>query len=317
MISLNDIEEVYGKISRYINPTTMQNFPAVDAIVGNGIKIFFKPEILQPTKSFKVRNAFGGLVVLSGDEKKKGIIAASTGNLGQGLAYAGSVLGIPVTICVKKNNNPKKNEAIRGWGAKLVEYGDTYNEAHENAIRISEETELPYFSTSKRLYAFAGAATIGFEIFKEGIKIDRVVHSIGSGTHAAGTSISAKYLSPSTKIMGVQAVNASTIHDYWHNKTSITPVTDTIADAISLGRDFYAYSVKLLRDHLHQFTTVTEDEIINAIKMIYQTTGYIVEPAGAVGFAGVLANREQFSNESIAVILSGGNLSDTLKYLVE
>lgn len=317
MVPVSEIEAMQKKIAPYIKSTPLENFAALDNIVGSGIKIFVKPEILQTTRSFKVRNAFAALSSLPEESKHKGVIAASTGNLGQALALAGSLLNVPVTICVKHNNNPKKNAAIKSYGAEIIEQGNNYDEAYQLAVTLSKERNIPYIRSSENKTAFAGAATIGLEIFNEAIKLNRIVLAVGSGAHAAGAGLLAHTLSPETKVTGIQAVNSCTIHDHWHNKTEITPETETIADAISMGSSHFASSVDLLRDNIDEFITATEEEIINAIRLIYKTTGYIVEPAGAIGLAGVIANRDAWKNETVAVIFSGGNLNDNLQYILD
>lgn len=316
MVQFSEIVAMHDKIERYIKDTPLENFPALDETVGNGIRIFIKPEILQLTRSFKVRNAFAAIASLSEDEKKKGVIAASTGNLGQALAVAGQLLNVPVTICVRSNNNPKKNAAIRNYGAELIEHGNNYDEAYQLAIAIAKERGIPYIRSSEVISAFCGAATVGLELFGEHKTLDRVILAVGSGAHAAGAGLIAHKISPKTKVVGIQAANACTIHDHWHNKNIITPETATIADAISMGSGHYESSVNLLRNNIDEFITATEEEIINAIKLVYKITGYVVEPAGAIGLAGVIARREQWGGEQIAVVFSGGNLNENLRHIL-
>jgi len=317
MVSVADIDAMHDKIGPYIKNTPLENFAALDSAVGNGIKVFVKPEILQPTKSFKVRNAFAAIISLPESQKHKGIIAASTGNLGQALALAGSILKVPVTICVKHNNNPRKNEAIRKYGAELIEYGNNYDEAYSLAMQLSDERGIPYIRSSENVGAFSGAATVGWEIFNDKEQLDRVVLAVGSGAHAAGAGLVAHHLSPQTKVVGIQAANSCTIHDHWLKMESITPETETIADAISMGPNHFSSSVELLTGNLDEFITATEEDILNAIRLIYKTTNYIVEPAGAIGLAGVIANRHIWQNERIAVVFSGGNLNDNLRYILD
>ncbi len=317
MVHVSEIEAMHQKIGQYIKDTPLENFAALDDFIGNGIKVFIKPEILQFTKSFKVRNAFAAILSLPENEKHKGVIAASTGNLGQALAIAGQVLHVPVTICVRINNNQKKNTAIRNYGAELIEYGNNYDEAYQHAIEIAKERGIPYIRSSEVVSAFCGAATIGLELFNEWIKLDRVVLAVGSGAHAAGTGLIAHRVSPGTKVVGIQAANACTIHDHWHNKKTIRPEAATIADAISMGSGHFESSVDLLRNNIDEFITATEQEISDAIRLIHKITNYIVEPAGAIGLAGVIANRVQWRNEHIAIVFSGGNLNDSLRYLLD
>ena len=317
MVPISEIVTMQQRIAPYLTPTPLENFPAIDSLIGNGIKVYVKPEVRQPTKSFKVRNAFAALSSLAPEEKSKGVIAASTGNLGQALALAGQLLNVPVTICVKRNNNPGKNAAIRAYGAELIELGSNYDEAYQNAINIAESRGMPYIRSSEVKSAFSGAATVGLEIFNEQLELDRVILAVGSGAHAAGAGLIAHERSPKTKVIGIQAANSCTIHDHWHNKEVISPELETIADAISMGKDHYSSSVELLRKNIDEFITATEDQIKESIKMIYKATNYVVEPAGAIGLAAIMANRELWQNERIAVVFSGGNLNDNLKYLLD
>jgi threonine dehydratase len=317
MVAISYVESMHDKIKGYINATPLEHYPALDAIVGNGIKVLVKPEILQPTKSFKVRNAFAALSSLPESEKHKGIIAASTGNLGQAFAMAGGILNVPVTICVKKNNNPKKNAAIKNYGATLIEYGNNYDEAYGMAVSLSKEQGIPYIRSSENRNAFAGAATIGLELFTEHKDLDRIVLAVGSGAHAAGAGLLARGISPATKVVGMQAANSCTIHDHWHKKPEISPEKETIADAISMGANHFLSSVELLAHNIDEFLTATEEEIINAIRLIYRATNYVVEPAGAIGFAGVIANSAAWKGETIAVVFSGGNLNENLKHILD
>ncbi len=189
MIQISEIEAMHSKIGQYIKHTPLENFSALDDFIGNGIKVFAKPEILQFTRSFKVRNAFAAILSLPENEKHKGVIAASTGNLGQALAIAGQLLKVRVTICVRNNNNPKKNVAIKNYGAELIEYGNNYDEAYQKATEIAKERGIPYIRSSEVMSAFCGAATVGLELFNEGKKLDRVVFAVGSGAHAAGAGL--------------------------------------------------------------------------------------------------------------------------------
>ena len=316
MIGIDELRQVHERLKPYIKSLPMEHYPELDKLVGNGIKIWLKPEILQPTKSFKVRNAFAALLSFEGVARTKGMVAASTGNLGQAFALAGSMLHVPVCICVKEQGNPLKNAAIRAYGAELIVHGNNYDEAYANAISIAEERGIPYIRSSEHKYAFAGAATIGLEIFAEGLPLDRVVLAVGSGAHAAGAGLIGKSVAQNTIITGIQARTSCTIHDHWHHKDHITPETDTIADAISMGPNYYKSSVELLEKYISEFITTTDSRIMEAITLLYQTTGYVVEPAGAIGLAGVIENRDAWAGQNIALILSGGNLNENLYYLL-
>src|SRR5206468_701360 len=137
-ISIDDVRAARQRISSYIQPTPLRRYPQLDALAGAGIQLFVKHENHQPTSSFKIRNGLSFMTALTADERRRGVVAASTGNHGQGIAYGGTLLGVETTICVPAGNNPDKNAAMRALGATVVEEGRDYDEAVGVMQRIAE-----------------------------------------------------------------------------------------------------------------------------------------------------------------------------------
>jgi len=167
--------EARRRIGSHLPPTAMRNYAALDRALGNGIRVWVKHENHNPTNSFKARNAMSVLTTLSAEEKKRGAIGATRGNYGQGLAWAGAILGIPVTVCVPLGNNPEKNEAMRGFGAELVEEGHDYDESVEVAERLVRERGLRLVHSTNEPQVIAGAATLSLEILEERPEIEAIV----------------------------------------------------------------------------------------------------------------------------------------------
>jgi threonine dehydratase len=313
MLHLDEFLNVNQAIAVHINHQQLQNFPALDQYIGNGINIFFKPENLQRTGSFKIRNAFAALVFLSEDEKKTGVVAASTGNLGQALAYAGKTLGVPVTICVKENNHPEKNKQITAAGAKLVAQGPGFDEALQIAMSISGQTGKKLIRSCTDVHALSGAATLGWEIFNDPARLDVLFVSVASGAHAYGAAFARRAAGATAKIIGVQSDQAPGVHDSWHAKKAVpVPAGHTIADGIAVGGEYCQPTLQLLDSQLDDFITVSDDAIWAAMKLIYRYTGHIAEPAGAAGLAGLLSYRTSWRNCRVGIVISGGNIQQEL-----
>src|SRR5687767_4003554 len=138
-ITFDEVRAAHRRIAEFLPPTPMRQYPQLDEIIGNGIQISVKHENHQPTNSFKIRNGLSFMTSLGAEQLERGVVAASTGNHGQGIAYAGSLLGAGVTICVPVGNNPEKNAAMRSYGARLVEEGRDYDEAVQVMLRIARE----------------------------------------------------------------------------------------------------------------------------------------------------------------------------------
>ena len=180
-ISFEDVLEARRRIRPHIPPTPLRRYAPLDEAVGGGITVWVKHENHNPTNAFKVRNALAAMSVLSDEEKRRGVIAATRGNHGLGVAWAATLLGIPATICVPLGNNPEKNEAMRGYGATLVEEGKDYDESVTVAKRLAAELGLtPIHSTNNR-HVIAGAATMTLEILEERPDLDAMARRLEQG----------------------------------------------------------------------------------------------------------------------------------------
>jgi threonine dehydratase len=307
-ITWDDIASARKRIAPYLSPTPLRRYAPLDAEIGNDIRVLVKHENHLPTNAFKARNAISFLTALEPAQKTRGIVAATRGNHGAGLAWAGSELGVPVTICVPHGNNPEKNAAMRGFGAELIEAGRDYDEAVEVAKRLVLDRHLVLAHSTNDANVIAGAGTLGAELCEQAPALDAIVVAVGGGSQAVGALVAARQLRPGVQVYGVQAANAAAIHDSWHEKTRLTrDSADTFADGLAT-RATYDLTWPALLEGLAGFVAVPESAIAEAIRVLLRTTHNLAEGAGAAGLAGLFALRDQLAGKTVAVILSGSNI---------
>jgi threonine dehydratase len=306
-ITFDDVRAAHARIRSYLPPTPLRPYPRLGELVGGDISIFVKHENHQPTNSFKIRNGLSFMTSLTADERRRGVVGASTGNHGQGLAFGGQLLGIETTICVPVGNNPEKNAAMRALGAQVVEAGKDYDEALANAYRLVADGRVLSHSTNDPRI-LAGAATMTLEIVEQNPDLDALVIAVGGGSQAVGAMTVARALAPKLAVYGVQAAGASAIHDSWHaNARLTTDRADTFAEGVAT-RTTYDLTFPALRAGLAGFVTVTDAEIAESLRTIVSETHNLVEGAGAMGYAAVRKLRDRLVGKRVGVIFCGGNI---------
>jgi threonine dehydratase len=315
-IRLEDALAARRRIAPYLAPTPLRNYPALDAEVG--ARVLVKHENHLPTNAFKARNGLSFMTALPAAQRARGVVAATRGNHGAGLAWAGQQLGVPVVICVPHGNNPEKNAAIRGYGAELVEAGRDYDEAVTVAQRLIDERGLVMAHSTNDATIIAGAATLSLELCEQADQLDAIVVAVGGGSQAVGAILASRALRPDVAVYGVQAKAASAIHDSWHAKQRLPTyaTADTFADGLAT-RATYDFTFDTLQTGLAGFVAVTEGELAEAVRMLLRTTHNLAEGAGAAGLAGALALRATLAGKTVAIVLSGSNIdAATLRRVV-
>lgn len=307
-ISLADVEAARQRQRPHLDPTPLRSYAALDGAVGAGIRVALKHENFQPTGAFKVRNGVSALTALPRERLERGVVAATRGNHGLGLAWAGRRLGAPVTVCVPVGNNPEKNAAVVGLGARLVEEGRDYDESVAAAERLVLEEGLHLVHSTNDPTVVAGAATLTLEMLEEEPGIEALVFSVGGGSQAVGGLTVARALRPGLPVYAVQAAGACAIHDAWHLGRPVSkPSADTFADGLAT-RNTYPFTFGALREGLAGFVTVTDAEIAEAVRLVLSTTHTLVEGAGAAGLAGLLKLRDALAGRTVGIVLSGANI---------
>jgi len=307
-ITFDEVLAARERLAPYLTPTALRHYPLLDEHIGGGTSLLIKHENHQPTCSFKVRNGLSFVTGLTTEERARGVVAASTGNHGQGVAYAASLLGVRATICVPVGNNPEKGAAMRSWGAKVVEEGRDYDASVDAMLRIArEEGKVVSHSTNDRRVV-SGAATMSLEMLEQSGGLDAIVIAVGGGSQSVGALTVARELAPRLEVFGAQAAGAPAIHDSWHRRTPMqTARADTFAEGVAT-RQPYVLTYATLCEGLAGFTTVTDAELAEAIRLILKLTHNLVEGAGALGVAAALKLKEQLRGKRVGVILSGANI---------
>lgn len=305
-IRYEDVVAARARLAPYLPVTPLRHYGELDAEVG--ARVLVKHENHLPTNAFKARNTLSFMTALGPAQRTHGVVAATRGNHGAGLAWAGAQLGVPVVICVPHGNNPEKNAAIRGHGAELVEAGRDYDEAVEVAHRLVRERGLVMAHSTNDANVIAGAATLSAELCEQADQLDAIVVAVGGGSQAVGAIVATRALRPNVAVYGVQAAGASAIHDSWHAKQRlVTEHASTFADGLAT-RATYDMTYPALAEGLAGFVTVTDAEIADAIRMLIRTTHNLAEGAGAAGLAGLLKLRDQLAGKTVAIVLSGANI---------
>lgn len=308
-ISIDDVRAAADRLRPHLTPTPLRSYPLLDALVGHGVRVWVKHENHQPTQSFKIRNGLNAILALTPAERARGCIGASTGNHGQGIAYAGRLAGVRVSVCVPVGNNAQKNAAIRGMGAELIETGATYEETVVDCARIRAERGLTLLHSTNDPNVIAGAGTMTLEILEQQPELDALVIALGGGSQAVGALTVAKVLKPSLRVYAAGAEGAPAQYESWTRGERLTgrPIK-TFAEGIATG-SAYELTFEALRAGLAGFVTVNDDEIYAAMRDLLTTTGNVAEGAGAAGLAGLRRLARELAGQRVGIVLCGGNAS--------
>lgn len=274
-------------------------------------ELYFKPENLQRTGSFKLRGSGYKISQLSDEEKAKGVIACSAGNHAQGVALAASKCGISSLICLPESAPLSKIEATKGFGAEVCLVPGVYDDAYKKALELKEEYGYTFVHPFDDENVIAGQGTIGLEILNELEDIDAVIVPIGGGGLIAGIAFAIKSLRPSVKVYGVQAAGApSMFRSIRDGRIGTLDSVSTIADGIAVKRPG-DLTYELVSKYVDDIATVTEDEICAAILKLIEKQKMIAEGAGAVSVAAAMFNKFPLEGKKVVSVISGGNIDVT------
>jgi threonine dehydratase len=302
----NDVLAARERISPYLKPTALHRYPALDELVGT--QTWVKHENHQPICAFKVRGGINLVAQLSEDERRRGIITASTGNHGQSIAYSARLFGVQATICVPEGANPVKLKSIRGLGAEIVTYGKDFDDAREHCERLAAEHGYRYIHSGNEPHLIAGVATEGLEIMEQQPDVEVILVPVGGGSGAAGTCIAAKAINPDVRVIGVQSAGAPAAYRSWKARRLLTDQMATIAEGLAT-RTAFELPQRILWEKLDDFVLVADAELRIGVRSMIETTRNLVEPAGAAPLAAALQLKEQLRGRRVALILSGSNIT--------
>jgi threonine dehydratase len=303
---LADVLAARQRIAPYLRPTPLYRYPALDAMTG--AQVWVKHENHQPVGAFKVRGGVNLVSQLGADERQRGVIAASTGNHGQSVAYAADLFGVPAVICVPERANPVKVESMRALGAEVVLAGRDFDEAREQCEKLATEHGYRYVHSGNEPALIAGVATGTMEILDDQPDTGVIVVPVGGGSGAAGACVVARAVRPSIEVIGVQSEAAPAAYRSWQAGTLLEDTTSTFAEGLAT-RTAFELPQRILRELLDDFVLVSEDALRAATRLMIEKTRNLVEPAGAAALAAVLAAPQRFADRTVAIVCSGGNIS--------
>ncbi|MFO7322936.1 MAG: threonine/serine dehydratase [Chloroflexota bacterium] len=307
MVQLPDVALARYRLANYLTATPVEEAPLL------GKNLFLKLENTNRTHSFKVRGALNALLALDASARARGIIAASSGNHAQGVAYAASLLGIQARIVMPVHTPKRKLAGVKRFGAEAVLHGELYHEAEQEARRIEREDNSLYISPYNDPHIVAGAGTVGLELLDVLPDLERVIVPVGGGGLISGIAVAIKGLRPQVEIIGVNATAGPAMYNLFYN-TSFPDSHDTLAEALPGEIEAGSITADLARRYVDRIVLVSEEAIADAMRFMVLEQGWIVEGGGAVGIAAVRSGAVAVDGRKTAIVVSGGNVDgDTLK----
>jgi threonine dehydratase len=304
--TFQDVLLARRQISPYLSPTPMHSYPAINELIGT--EVFIKHENVQPVCAFKVRGGVNLVSQMSDEEKARGVIAASTGNHGQSVAYAAHLFGVAARIVVPENANPGKVAAMRGFGAKVIFHGEKFDDARLHCQELATKHGYRYIHSGDEPLLIAGVATYALEMLEAQPDLEIIIVPVGGGSGVAGTCIAAKAINPSIKVIGVQAEAAPAAFKSWQQKRIVESPNHTFAEGLATAVGFN-FPQQIMWQMLDDFVLVSDDEILQSMYWMVERAHTLAEGAGASALAAAYKMRQEFAGKKIAIVCSGGNSS--------
>lgn len=302
----DDVVRAKSIVDKYLSPTPLLRHPALDQAVGTTLLI--KHENFQPTGAFKVRGGINLVSQLSEQEKKRGVVAASTGNHGQSVAYASQLFGVKSTIVVPERANELKVEAMRSFGAEVIFHGNDFDEARIFSEQLATSQGFRYVHSGNEPLLIAGVGTLALEILTVAPDTEVMIVPVGGGSGAAAASLVAKSFNRHITVIGVQSEGAPAAYKSWCAKELLEDRMETESEGLAT-RVAFELPQRMMWEFLDDFILVSDNEIRDAMVMYIKQTRNLVESAGAASLAAALKLRDRLQGRRVALVLSGGNVT--------
>lgn len=304
--TFRDVLQARQVVERYLRRTPLHFYPGLSEHLG--FRVYIKHENHQPVGAFKVRGGVYLASQLNDAERQRGMIAASTGNHGQSVAYAGRLFGVRAVIGVPEGANPGKVAAMRALGAKVRFFGADFDAAREAVERLAQAEGYRYVHSGDEPHLIAGVGTYALEILEDLPEVDTIIVPVGGGSGAAGVCTVVKTLRPEVEVIGVQSESAPAAYKSWRAGELIADKMETRAEGLAT-RTAFALPQRILRQHLDDFVLVSDEALRRAVVIMLEQTHNLAEMAGAASLAAAVEFKERFAGRNVALVLSGGNLS--------
>jgi threonine dehydratase len=304
MTTKENIIEAHERIKPFVHRTPVLTSAGINDIAG--CSIFFKCENFQKVGAFKARGAMNAALKLSPEQRAKGIATHSSGNHAQAIARAAKILGVPAYIVMPNNAPEIKKKGVLGYGGKIFECNPTLQARESTLADVIAKTGATEIHPFNNYDVIEGQSTAAKELIEETPPLDFIIAPVGGGGLLSGTLLSAKYFSPESSVIAGEPAGADDAFRSMQSGKIEPSQSNTIADGLltTLGDKTFP----IIRDHVKEVITVTDDEIIAAMRLIWERMKIIVEPSCAVPFAVVLKSKEKFVGKKVGIILSGGNV---------
>lgn len=304
MITQQTIIEAHSRIKPFIHQTPVLTSGSLDEMAG--CMLFFKSENFQKVGAFKSRGAMNAVLSLSREQRARGVATHSSGNHAQALARAAKIMGTKAYIVMPRTAPQIKKQGVIGYGGEIFECEPTLKSREETLLQVIEEKGAFVIHPFNNYEVIAGQATAAKEFFEEINYLDFIITPVGGGGLLAGTGLSAKFFSPHTVVIGAEPEGADDAYRSMESGMIEPSQSDTVADGLltTLGTKTFP----IIQETVKKIITVSDVEIISAMRLIWERLKIIVEPSAAVAFAVVLKEKSQFRNKNVGIILSGGNV---------
>jgi threonine dehydratase len=306
-LGLEDVKKAQALLKKHIKYTQVdKSHSATQAL---GAPVYFKLENEQYTGSFKIRGALNKISNLTAEEKARGVIACSAGNHAQGVAKSASMFGVPATIVMPESAPLIKVSATKGYGADVVLFGESFEEAKDHAHQLEKERNLVFVHPFEDPYVIAGQGTIGLELLDQIPDVDTIVVPVGGGGLISGISLVAKAINPKVRIIGVQSSQAPGMNELYHSGVMAKRVGRalTIADGIAVKYPSKTMYESFIKKYVDDIVTVSDSEIAEAIVFLIERVKTVAEGSGAAALAAGLGGKVTLG-KSNCFFISGGNI---------
>ena len=300
-----DLLEVHRGIIPFIHRTPVLTSGSLNELTG--ADVYFKCENFQKMGAFKMRGAQNALLQLSEEQRKAGVVTHSSGNFGQAVALAAKNLGVEAYIVMPSNAPRVKKDAVRNYGGKITVCEPTLAAREAQSTQIQSDTGATFLHPSNQMEVILGNATSAMELLEEQPDLDFIFTPVGGGGLIAGTALAAHYFGRDCKAIGGEPLEADDAYrSLQSGKIESNETTNTIADG--LRTELGDVNFPIIKSLVPEIIRVTEDEIIEALRLIWERMKIIVEPSCAVPFAALLKERERFNHKKVGILISGGNV---------
>jgi threonine dehydratase len=300
-VTLADIALARYRLAPYLQPTPLEVAPDLHA--GAWLKL----ENCNRTHSFKIRGALNAMLALDSAARERGIVAASSGNHAQAIAYAAQILGLRARIVMSRHTAQRKLVGVARYGGEAILHGESYDEAELEARRLEVAHGLTFISPYNDVDVIAGAGTIGLEILDALPQVEQVVVPVGGGGLVSGIAVAIKSLKPSVEVVGVNASAGPAMVNAFYG-TAHADAYDTLADALPGEIEAGSITLTLAHQWVDRVVMVSEESVARAMRWMLSVQGWLVEGGGAVGVAALLDGTLPDDQRTTAVVVSGANV---------